>query len=363
MDKYLKSLNPLVRLFISVLLLMFSYHSYAVNTEELDIYNEHLSDSHEAGVHLKGGYLFFINDVQCTTNKKYAGTDESKLAERLFYQQLVEEVAHRTQIDSKASYNILPDKLLLDAKYQLVSNTRANVRSKLVIEKNYPECIRRQVRAVAEDSLPSGVVSEEDLWNIATQNLVAFVENKDFEQLADVFNDEKFSTLYSLFTVLNRPDDYVWTAESPIERSHSPYDVSGVLAEVQSRSGLVYSTLPLLNSRLAKHHYNQGKILFDKRQSAALIEQHITLAINLEPNNAKYWKILADLYRSIKPSEKVYPAKQYFIHSGADFNSWVQLFKAIEEQQPTESQSIKEIMQRVIRYHTLQPWEEEQIKG
>ena len=98
--------------------LLFSNNIAAFDTfDARTIYNEKLSNK-DTGVYEQSGYLFFIINQPCLTDKKYSGTKESKVAEKAFYV-LLSKTAKR--------YNISFDKASIEFSGELQNAIYDNI--------------------------------------------------------------------------------------------------------------------------------------------------------------------------------------------------------------------------------------------
>ncbi|EGU37912.1 hypothetical protein [Vibrio scophthalmi] len=329
------------------------------------IYQQHLAEK-PVGRYEQDGYLFIITQAQCSDESKHAGTAQGKIAEAAFYAQLAEEVQTRTV--RIAPHAVAPSTLARLAVQALIRAevSSVNIRHQKVADVRLPNCIKRQVRAVAINSFVSQPtqVSAAQVEQKAGELLVAMLQQHQYPQLMTVFAEpSEFSVLYQLFELLSASDSRTWQAPNQIEQMRDSYDINGVLAAVKSYQGILYANVLSTNKLAADTFYQQANSLFKQGVTPELIEQKLSLSLNADPQHTQSWKLLSSLFRAINPDEAGYAAKQYFIHSEASLSAWVSLFKALEPSSPAQAQAIQILMRYVAQSTELTAWEIKQIKG
>lgn len=329
------------------------------------IYQQHLAEK-PVGRYEQDGYLFIITQAQCSDESKHAGTAQGKIAEAAFYAQLAEEVQTRTV--RIAPHAVAPSTLARLAEQALIRAevSSVNIRHQKVADVRLPNCVKRQVRAVAINSFVSQptLFSAAQVEQKAGELLVAMLQQHQYSQLMTVFAEpSEFSVLYQLFELLSASDSRTWQAPNQIEQMRDSYDINGVLAAVKSYQGILYANVLSTNKLAADTFYQQANSLFKQGVSPELIEQKLSLSLNADPQHTQSWKLLSSLFRAINPDEAVYAAKQYFIHSEASLSAWVSLFKALEPSSPAQAQAIQILMRYVAQSTELTAWEIKQIKG
>ncbi|ANS85276.1 hypothetical protein RJD38_00160 [Vibrio scophthalmi] len=329
------------------------------------IYQQHLAEK-PVGRYEQNGYLFIITQAQCSDESKHAGTAQGKIAEAAFYAQLAEEVQTRTV--RIAPHVVAPSTLARLAEQALIRAevSSVNIRHQKVADVRLPNCIKRQVRAVAINSFVSQptLFSAAQVEQKAGELLVAMLQQHQYSQLMTVFSEpSEFSVLYQLFELLSASNSRTWQAPNQIEQMRDSYDINGVLAAVKSYQGILYANVLSTNKLAADTFYQQANSLFKQGVNPELIEQKLSLSLNADPHHTQSWKLLSSLFRAINPDEAVYAAKQYFIHSEASLSAWVSLFKALEPSSPAQAQAIQILMRYVAQSTELTAWEIKQIKG
>jgi hypothetical protein len=344
--------------------------AYPVNALNLEsIFEQNLSRK-PTGNYEQDGYLFFITEAQCLDTSKHAGSVEAKKAEVKFYAQLVKEMKIRNV--RIAPHSVMLVSLARQAEQLLISSNiaSAKVTHYKVADIRLPQCVRRQVRAVAlsDFAVKPQLISANQVKKKVGEILISLLKKKEYSELVQVFSDtgltqSEFTTLYKLFAVLEFPKSKFWVPSSHIEHTRSIYDINGVLAAVKSNQGIIYPHVLSTNKVAAEILYQQASELFKQGINPVVIEQKLTLSINIDPQQVKSWKLLSSLFRSISPDEATYAAMQYFIYSDASLSSWVSLFKALEITSPIQAKAIQTIMSYIIISVDMTAWEVKQIKG
>ncbi|EGU48582.1 hypothetical protein VII00023_00260 [Vibrio ichthyoenteri ATCC 700023] len=347
---------------VSWLLLLFVLPVCAKDLQA--IYQSHLQ-ALPVGSYEQDGYLFIITEARCVDAKKHAGTMESKKAEAKFYALLAQQTQARNV--RFAPHSMLPKALATEAQRQLIGQyaSPTKVPFQKVADIRLPECTQRQVRAITLTSFAKQpkIISAEQVEKKMGLVLASLVNNQRYSALADMFSEPQFVSLFELFSLLSNPQQSQWQSPSETKKVRNLYDLNGVLAEVAEKQGLVFANVLSTNKAASEALYQNADALFKQGLSADLIEESLSLAININPQHAPSWKLISSLFRVVSPNEATYAAKQYFLYSGGDFSAWVYLFKALEKNQPEHAKTIKTLMSHVVEYADMTAWEVKQIQG
>ncbi|WP_300181475.1 hypothetical protein [uncultured Aliivibrio sp.] len=333
-----------MKYFILIFSLLASFLSYA-NTV-YDIYESKYSEK-DTGVYDDEQWVFFVVKQECLTQKKYAGTQESKEAEKLFYKQLVNEVTKRNVSFSDDILGLSEPlkgdiKDVVSANYNVVSN----IPHQLVFDRNSKVdlCTQEYVVTIKADLFKNNGIKipKNEVENIATELLFNALSEGDYLKLSSYLHSLDLDRLASIYEMLIledaisinlRPTDnsnvcvqeYCLLSKNP----YSEFDINNVISTSLLYQGLVKFFNENPSDILAENLYKKAEVNFNNGENSKQIIDDLTLAINLNPNKANYWKMLANIYRALGKNKESHAAVvQYVLQDPTNSESWVYFYLA-----------------------------------
>ena len=341
-----------MKYFVLLFSLLVSYSSFANSV--YDMYESKYSEK-ETGIYDNEQWVFFIIKQECLTQKKYAGTQESKEAEKIFYKLLVSEVAKRNVSFSDDISGILEPlrtdvKNIISANYNVVSN----IPHQLIFDRNskVSPCTQEYVVTVKADLFKNNGINipKDEVENIVVELLSNALSEEDYPKLSVYLHSLELSGLAAIYEMLVLDDvisvnlrstdntqactqEYCRLSKMPF----SDFDINHVVATALLNQGFVKFVNENPSSKLAEHLYEKASVNFNQGKNPDEIINDLTLAVNLEPNNSNYWKMLANIYRALGKNKEAYAsAVQYVLQNPNDAESWVYFYLA-EKKIHTES--------------------------
>ncbi|NOH68281.1 hypothetical protein [Vibrio rotiferianus] len=348
-----------------------------------DIYQRNLSDK-DTGVYEQGDWVFFVVKQQCLRNKKYAGTEESKAAEKNFYRLLAKEVVNRS-ISFSADIKDIDQPLRNDIKQDVSKSFSAKsaLKHKLLFDRNTKadSCVQEYVKVLDSDQFkPNGVtIPRAQVENSAVNLILSALKREDFsltQQYLDSLGQSELAKIYQLvnekqtlavnLTARDRvePCSANYCAQTQSLKPFSAYDINKVVAIAIQYKGLAKVSNLNSSAELAELLYKKAQINFSQGKNAQEIIQDLTLALNLEPQQAKSWKMLADIARALEEEELVQAATtQYILYQPKSLEAWVYFYLSKKEVEPVVAVNLKHWLKIVDQKESFSSWAKKQISG
>jgi len=373
----------MMKLFLLCLCFLFSSNSQAFDA--LAIYNKTLNDK-DTGIYEESGYLFFVINQPCLTNKKYAGTKESKAAEKVFYVLLNK---------AKNSYNLSFDKAsiqfgkeLQTEIYNIISkneNPLSKITHKLIIDRNSKsrECTREYVKISSLDNFGKNKVkiSTSQALNIAAILLLKAIEKNDYAKISNYLADFHLPSLAKLYEIKREKESYPFNLAygdnvtlkdislnnkylTPPPTPFNKYDINSVIALALKEKGLIKIKTLHPNIELSNDFLSMAESDFKQGINPNNIIKNLILSINLNNQNSDAWKLLSSIYRALqKNTEALTMVNQYVIQSDENqIESWVYLLKALQKTAPQEAKKLHALLALMSNNISLTKWAKAQIK-
>jgi tetratricopeptide (TPR) repeat protein len=372
--KIIKQLSFVVLVFIVLF-------NQAMAESASDIYQRELSDK-GTGVYEQGGWVFFVVKQQCLRNKKYAGTEESKVAERNFYSLLAKEVVNRS-ISFSSDIKDIGQPLRDDIKQDISKSFSAEsaLKHKLLFDRNTKSdsCVQEYVVVLDSNQFkPNGVtIPRTQVERSATKLLLASLERQDYpltqqylesldqKQLADIYRLIGGDHVISVNLSMNDSTKACYANDCSLaEKPFSPHDINKVVATAIARNGMVKIQNMNPSEALANMLYQKAKTNFTQGTNANAIIQDLTMAVNLAPQHSAYWKMLADIARALGKKQLTQAASmQYILHTPDSAEAWVYLYLAMNEESPVVAHNLKRWLKNINQNNSFSSWAEQQISG
>jgi hypothetical protein len=362
--------------------LLFSNSSAAFDASA--IYNEKLSNK-ETGIYEESGYLFFIINQVCLTEKKFSGTKESKAAELAFYI-LLSETAKR--------YNLSFDKTsiqfagkLQTAIYENISmndNALSKITHQLVFDRNSKNkaCTREYVKISSLENFGKNKVkiSKSQVLNIAADLLFEAVIEEDSNLVAEYLLALNLPRLAEVYQIKRETNSYPFNLSYGdfLKKQHkcvnekycvapppplNKYDINSVIATVFKEKGLLKLTATNPSVELSNDFFTLANNDFEQGTNAEGIIKNLIISINLNNQNSKAWKMLSTIYRALNSNdEALMAAIQYAIQSEEQIEPWVYLLKTLQPVAPQEAKRLHELLVLITHKIKLTSWAQSQIK-
>jgi len=307
-----------MKFLVSIFCCLFSIASFAFDAQT--IYNEKLSTK-ESGVYEESGYLFFVINQPCLTDKKYSGTKESKVAEQQFYTLLATTAKRYNLSFDKASIQFGGE--LQTAIYDNISmknDALSSITHRLLFDRDSKSkaCTREYVKISALDNFGKNRVkiSAAQVLDIAADLVYQAVIEEDYQRVSDYLSEFNLPTLARLYNIKNQEDSYPFnlaygdnlSSEAESIYHFSPpsrinkYDINAVIATVLKEKGMIKIESRHPNVELSQDFFDMAKRDFDLGVNPDDIIKNSILSINLNNQNSAAWKLLSV---SIEPYMKM----------------------------------------------------------
>lgn len=366
-----------MKYFILIFSLLASFLSYA-NTV-YDIYESKYSEK-DTGVYDDEQWVFFVVKQECLTQKTYAGTQESKEAETRFYKQLVNEVTKRNVSFSDDILGLSEPlngdiKDVVSANYNVVSN----IPHQLIFDRNskVEPCTQEYVVTVKADLFKNNGIKipKNEVENIATELLFNALSEGDYSTLSAYLHSLELSKLAAIYEMLVLEDvisinlrttdrnqvctqAYCRLANKPF----SEFDINHVVSTSLLNQGFVKFENKNPSNKLAEHLYEKASVNFNHGKNPEEIINDLTLAVNLDPNNSKYWKMLANIYRALGKNKEAYAATvQYVLQNPNDAETWVYFYLAEKKIHSESSEDLNYWLNLLKNHVQFSSWAKKQI--
>ena len=365
-----------------VFCLLFSNSSAAFDARA--IYNEKLSNK-ETGVYEESGYLFFIINQTCLTEKKFSGTKESKAAELAFYVLLTETAKRYNLSFDKTSIQFTGK--LQTAIYENISmndNALSKITHQLIFDRNSKNkvCTREYVRISSLENFGKNKVkiSSYQALSLAVELLFEAVIEEDSNLVAEYLLELNLPSLSSVYQTKLETNAYPFNLSygdfftkqhkcvngkyctappSPLNK----YDINSVIALVFKEKGILKLSAENPSVELSNDFFILAKNDFEQGINAERIIENLIISINLNNQNSKAWKMLSNIYRALnRNDEALITAIQYAIQSDEQIEPWVYLLKALQPVAPQEAKRLHELLVLITHKIKLTSWAQSQIK-
>lgn len=346
-----------------------------------DLYEATLSDK-PTGVYQQDNWLYFVVKQACLTEKKFAGTAESKKAEQTFYGLLAQEVTTRNVSFSDEIQDIT-EPLRFAIKQDVASqlNAQTALKHQLLFDRNSKVHTCTQEYVVVVDNAqfqPNGVtIPRSVVEQSAIKLLLASVNEQNYGLTASYFDALGLTPLAQIYRLqqikqpalvsLSLNDLPIRCSGSHCSLSQqrfSAYDTHSVIASVMKHQGLTLIENAHTNDELAQILYQQAKSNFAKGTNAQAIVNDLILALNLQPSSAESWKMLADIARALGQHDLTRAAsRQYIAYSPESVEAWVYAYLSEMPFTPELSEKLKHWLQLINQTDSFSPWAQKQISG
>ena len=370
-----------IKRFIFLTLIFSCLLNQAVAKSEYDIYQKDFSPKN-TGVYEKDDWVFFVVKQQCLSKKKYAGTAESKAAEKTFYLMLKDEIVKRG-VSFSSDIEGIGHPLNLDIKKEVSKDFTAQsaLKHKLLFDRNSETdpCTQEYVVVLDRHQFnPNGVTIPTTQVETSAVNVILsalkredlsltkqYLENLGHKELAEIYklaSETQSSSVNLNVNDLVEPCTEDYCAE--VTQPFSAYDINKVLGITIKYKGFVKITNFNPSVALAEILYQQAKLNFSQGKNANAIIQDLTLALNLVPQDAKSWKMLADISRAIDDKELEHAAAvQFVLHHPKSPESWVYLYLSYKEVDPKLALDLKRWLKIFEQKISFSSWAKKQISG
>lgn len=361
------------------LLLLIITSLYTLNVMALDnalnIFNAQFLDKAE-GIYSHQNITFLVTRQKCLKSKKYAGSQEAKVAtarilflfERYSAQQglgvTLEDIPYQGKFKQ-----VVFDRLVQEISHKSAVH-RSN--SKKIIDRDTGQCERLVVYA-----LPSIIKSSRNETKINTEVekstrtvLNKMIKQRDTKLLSDWVSQLGFNELYMAIQPLKHGNiSYVDNV-----KILSTFDSSQYYKKNLDRNLIVYQVLsgkalPLIDN-VPKEYQSFASSLtlaagqaFDKGENAKLIFRNLLLSLNLDPNQHEGWYLLGSLYRAFDKPIFSIRSQSHAIHLNPwIIDSWIELAKLAKTLKPEFKLKQFYIQLNKLPRDELSHWAIEQIK-
>jgi len=371
--------------YLLVLIVTFiSLNQNAIATELSDAnfhYMKNLKGASE-GIIESAGITYFIEDVSCLKDKKYAGSKESKYARKLIDISLVELLA---QSINKTDFSLSYPKNIASAldkqhrKNQASLTMSHTLELQLVIDKNIDNCTRRVVIAARtkdiknKQQIQKQKVDEELLF---IQTLESSFNTKNHQQLSAIY-EELNNPILSLIFLINSDENTPtfdnnlnWLSiESDLlkkqklcnlnefDKNKSPSVIAlnnicnntkqAVLemitpetdtkSELSTAIHIIDKSLGVIKFKPMKQNITASKVLSDK--ATELFEQGInphdiinllSISLNLNPHQVAQWNQIGTVFKALGQNKLALSCHiQSMIQNPQNLDSWLHLIKTL----------------------------------
>lgn len=349
--------------------------------EYRDIYLSQFA-SKATGVYQHGNQLYFVVKQACLSEKKYAGTEESKKAEISFYEMLQAEAIKRAWM---FDINSIPyqGQLQRDIYARVVAKYDVNafVQHQLIFDRAIDGCVREYVKTVL---VPQKVgnqiaISAKILAPIVGELFVAaqadnellieYTANAGLLELAALLREANSVRSYpinlalsddaSRFSAYCDHNQYCFQTLSP----DSKFDFNRVIAKVLASNGVINLWASHTNKALAEDFYQAARVNFDQGRLPEQIIRDLTMALNLNPFMAESWKLLSNIYRATEQHQKANAIiNQYLVQHPHDYEAWVVLMKTLEPLNPEQAQQLNKLLRALANSYSYSDWALKQIR-
>ncbi|KLV07068.1 hypothetical protein ABT56_05775 [Photobacterium aquae] len=346
-----------------------------------DVYQNTLSNN-DTGVYTVDEHVYFVVKQECLSKKKYAGTAESKAAEQEFYKMLAREMVDRSVSFSDRIADItqpLRSDIKLDVSTQL--NAQTVLKHQLLFDRNTAanNCIQEYVVVVdSKQFQPNGVtIPRAEVESSAVKLLSAAVQSQDYsrvraylqslglEELANIYQHIENSTAVPVnLAVTDERPDCQQARCGLAEKAFSDYDIHHVVATILGAEGVFRIENKHPSYALADILFKRAESNFSQGRNAQGIIDDLTLSVNLAPQKAQSWKMLADISRALGQKELAQASsKQYIMQSPDSPESWVYLYLSQIETDPKAASQLRHWLQLINKKNSFSPWSKKQISG
>lgn len=363
-------------------LFCFLFSSMASALDLMTIYDENLRGK-ETGAYEQSGYLFFVINQPCLTDKKYSGTKESKLAEKEFYA-LLSKTAKRYNLSfDKGSIEFGGE--LQSAIYDNISmnyNALSTITHQLVIDRDNKSCTRVYVQASALDNFGKNKVklSAEQVLNVAVELLFSAVREDDYLLASKYLAEFDLPRLVAIYQTKLEENSYPFNLAygdiyqptykckdkkycTPPPTPFNKYDINSVIATVLKEKGLLKIEAANPSIDLSNDYFAMAKREFDLGINPENIVENLILSINFNNQNSNAWKLLSSIDRALHRNEEaLMAATQYAIQSNEKIESWVYLLKTLQPVAPEEAKRLQKLLVLMTNKTKLTSWAKSQIK-
>ncbi|UPR56852.1 hypothetical protein ITG10_00285 [Vibrio sp. ED004] len=346
-----------------------------------DAYQTKLSDN-ETGVYEDGNWVFFVVKQQCLTNKKFAGTAESKAAEKTFYTMLAKEVVVRSVSFSSEIKGIMqPLRSDIKQDVSMRLNARTALTHKLLFDRNSQtdSCTQEYVVVLDREQFKSNgvIIPRNQVESSAVSLILMALERKDFvltQQYLHSLGQRKLADIYQLIngnqvlSVNLNTNDLVELCNASFcslsAKPFSAHDINKVIATAILNNGLVKFENINPSVQLADLLYRKAQANFSAGTNANEIIQDLTLAINLAPQQARNWKMLADIARALGKEDLFKAATaQSILLEPESAESWVYLYLSIKDAEPVIANNLIRWLKLIDQQKSFSSWAKKQING
>lgn len=366
----------------TTILLMGAMASTTANAQTArEVYEANFSNK-ETGVYQQDNWLYFVVKQPCLTEKKFAGTAESKKAEKTFYGLFAQEVIKR-KVTFSDDIQDIKEPLRFAIKQDVASQFKVQtaLKHQLLFDRNSKAdtCIQEYVVVLDNAQFqPNGVVIPRSMVEqSAVKHLLASVDDQEHALTVSYLDALGLTPLAEIYRLqlLEQPaqvnfalDDFPASCSGSYcsleSQRFSPYDIHSVVMSAIKHQGITRIENIHASDELAQIFYQQAKSNFVKGTKAQAIINDLTLALNLQPKSAQSWKLLADIARALGKHDLGRAAsRQYIAHNTESAEAWVYAYLSEMPFNPELSEKLKHWLQLINQKHAFSPWAQKQISG
>lgn len=364
------------------LLALVSAQSLAFDARE--IYEQKYAQL-STGVYEDSGHLFFIVKQACDGDKKYSGTKESKLAEKAFYQLLLDEASLRRVSFDPSSVNA-SGKLKKDVLTAIGRqyDAKSLISHQLIFDRDNGSCTREYVQVADAGQFEQGKIQvpSEAAEKVRSQLILSAMEQQDLPLMASYMQSMELPNLEAVyaegtkaayyavdFKLGDDPSSYNQFCQQDKKycpsTAHSvyPYDFNSVLNTAFKEKGVINLNSIHPRLTLSSDLFASAKRNFDSGTNPSQIELDLTLSLNANANNPLAWQMLSSLYRATnKPELALYSAQQFLSQDPFSPESWVYLLTPLGSEDPQQAQRLHDVLSSLAKQAQFSLWAQNQIK-
>jgi len=356
--------------------------SWSVNANSLlSGYEQNLADK-TTGIYPLNDKLYFVVKQPCLTNKKFAGSAESKAAEQHFYQLLMTKIAKINIAENEDKISL--DSPLKEAIFAQFNKTQLqSIPHQLLLDRNNQSqhCERIYVKVADQDDFIAKrfTLTESEVLAISGELLLAAIKNQDYALAAEYLTNLGLIDLSDIYQVLqgNTELHVNITSADPVSKCvnitdntacqfqtqrYSKYDVHFVLANILNQPNYHKVINQHPNPALAEPFFAAAQVNFKLGQNPQQIIDDLTLAINSQPSHRPAWQMLSSVYRATGQEKLAQlAATQLILQAPQDMEAWVYYLKSYPAQSITAT-LLQPLLNAVSHKITLSTWARQQLK-
>lgn len=356
--------------------------SWSVNANSLlSDYEQNLADK-TTGIYPLNDKFYFVVKQPCLTNKKFAGSAESKAAEQQFYQLLTAKIAQVILAENEDEISL--DSPLKEAIFSQFNKTQLqSIPHQLLLDRNNQSqrCERVYVKAADQNDFIAKqfTLTESEVLTLSAELLLAAIQNEDYALAAEYLTNLGLIDLSDIYQALqgNNELDVNITSVDPVSKCvnktdrsvcqfqtqrYSKYDVHFVLANVFNPPNYHKVVNKHPNPALAEVFFTAAQVNFKLGQNPQQIIDDLTLTINSQPSHSPAWQMLSSVYRATGQEKLAQlAATQLILQAPQDMEAWVYYLKSYPAQSVTAT-LLQPLLNAVSHKITLSTWARQQLK-